>query len=181
MKEIEIKFEVKNIRTFRSKLKKAKAKLAVPRHFEDNWIFDTEDDKHWKNNCMIRLRKANKTLLTFKGNLEFDRAKDELYREADEHEIEVSDFDTAVKILELLGFKRKKIYQKYREIWKLNNTKICIDELPFGKYIEIEGSKANIEKTIKCLGFDSTARLTKTYQEIWKKFDKFKGKDIIFK
>jgi adenylate cyclase class 2 len=37
------------------------------------------------------------------------------------------------------------VYEKRRETWRLERTEIVIDELPFGLFMEIEGSVQDIE------------------------------------
>ena len=54
--------------------------------------------------------------------------------------IEVSDFDTTHHILEAIGFHRAQIYEKHRETYEMASVEICLDHLPFGYFIEIEGA-----------------------------------------
>ena len=48
-------------------------------------------------------------------------------------------------ILDALGFMPAMIYEKRRETWRLGATEVVIDELPFGLFMEIEGTERNIE------------------------------------
>ena len=62
--------------------------------------------------------------------------------------------------------------EKYRINIKYMNIKLCIDELPFGIYLEIEGTRNKIEMVSNELGFNSKDRILETYWEI---FDNFKN------
>jgi len=70
--------------------------------------------------------------------------------------LEIDDFDEAKRFLELIGCEQKAYQETKRELWKLDNVEITIDEWPFLEpFIEIEGSS---EKEVKAvsekLGFD---------------------------
>lgn len=59
-------------------------------------------------------------------------------------EVEVSDFPTMKLILESLGYHKEQTYEKWRETFTLNDTMLCIDKMPYGNFLEIEGKKENI-------------------------------------
>ncbi|MFW5799368.1 MAG: class IV adenylate cyclase [Spirochaetota bacterium] len=110
--------------------------------FENNLIFDNEENKMYNNDLLLRLRKTgDKNILTFKGK----KIDDDTYKIREEVEIEVSDFDKLKRIFEHMGYQVKLIYQKYRRTFILKKTFITIDKLPFGNYIEIEGIKEDID------------------------------------
>lgn len=48
-------------------------------------------------------------------------------------------------ILDALGFTPAVVYEKRRETWALGKTEIVIDELPFGLFMEIEGTEQGIQ------------------------------------
>lgn len=92
----------------------------------------------------IRLRQnGNKVELTIKYiyNVEKEYNIDDVK----EIEINVSDFETANKIIEEMGYFRKKLVEKKRISYELSGNKIEIDEWPLiPPYVEIEGN--NVEK-----------------------------------
>lgn len=64
-----------------------------------------------------------------------------------EHEIIVSSYQDAIKLMKLLGLKHKRTDEKFRRRYKLENTFIDIDTWPnIPSYIEIE---AKTERDIK--------------------------------
>ncbi len=71
------------------------------------------------------------------------------------HQIEfetiVSDVEATEHIIEKLGYKLSVVYEKHRKAWHLSNVEVVLDELPFGYYMEIEGSMKDILKVEKLL------------------------------
>lgn len=103
----------------------------------------------------IRLRQnGDKVELTVKYI--YNTNKDYNIDEVKEIEINVNDFDTANQLIEELGYISKKLVEKKRTSYKLNDLCIEIDEWPLiPPYIEIEGKdEEEIYKTAFKLGFD---------------------------
>jgi adenylate cyclase, class 2 len=63
-----------------------------------------------------------------------------------EDETRVEDPDAMELILDALGFAPALVYEKRRETWRLAEAEIVIDELPFGLFMEIEGSEKDIRE-----------------------------------
>src|SRR6266550_5874684 len=61
-----------------------------------------------------------------------------------EDETQVDDPEAMELILEALGFTRALVYEKRRDTWRLGKIEIVIDELPFGLFMEIEGTEQGI-------------------------------------
>lgn len=102
----------------------------------------------------IRLRKnGEKNELTVKyiynTNSEYD------IEQVKEVEINVSDFEVANKIVEEMGYYRKKLVEKKRTSYVYKNVKIEIDEWPLIEpYIEIEGeTKEEIYNVVNEIGY----------------------------
>ena len=92
---------------------------------------------------VLRLRRiGDRGVLTFKESL--PPRLDMKHRREDE--TRVDDPDAMEAILEALGFTRALVYEKHRETWRLALTEIVIDELPFGLFMEIEGSEKDIRE-----------------------------------
>ena len=150
MKEIELKILNINIEEITKKLLKIGAKkvgenLIIEKHF------DFPDKRISKNKESFRLRKfGSKTELTYKHSL----IKDKNFKIHEETETEVSNYDEMEKIIEKLGLKRVKYKEKKRISFKLEKLKIEIDKYPsIPAYLEIEGSKKEIENLLKRLGY----------------------------
>jgi adenylate cyclase class 2 len=129
--------------------------------FEENLLFDGAALKG--RNCVLRLRRvAGKAILTFKERLPGTSAT----KRQREEETPVQDGDTMQTILADLGYRPKVVYEKKRETWRLGAAEIVIDELPFGLFMEIEGSETEIENTENALAIADLIAETATYPQL---------------
>jgi adenylate cyclase, class 2 len=112
---------------------------------------------------VVRLRRtAEKATLTFKMRIERDSdAKTQI-----EHESEISDPDAVAEILAQLGLEARIVYEKRRETWKLRDAEIVLDELPFGLFMEIEGSITAIKEAEILLGIEDLPAEARTYPSL---------------
>jgi adenylate cyclase class 2 len=97
------------------------------------------------------------------------------FKEREEIEVEVSDFNKAREILESLGYETWWVYEKHRTNFSLGSTTTSLDQLPFGTFMEIEGSEGGIRAAIAKLGLDPKKGMTKTYLELYLDYCKEKG------
>lgn len=171
IKEIEIKFKIANPDSIRKKLKKAGAKF-FGETFEKTIRFDTKNKQLEKHGKFLRVRSGFKNTITFKRKLS---KTDKKFKEREEIEFEISDPKGMEIILEKMGFSKKLIMEKYREKWQWGSAEVVIDKLPFGNFIEVEGSKKEIQKTIKALNLRFIDSLTATYWDLWEDYRKEKG------
>lgn len=107
-----------------------------------------------EKNAFVRVRdEGHRVTMTYKqfDQLSVDGAK--------EIEIVVSDFDSAVQLLEAAGLPAQSFQESKRETWQLGDVEIVLDEWPWLKpYIEIEArSEALVRHAAEQLGFDWTA------------------------
>ncbi|MFU8772671.1 MAG: class IV adenylate cyclase [Anaerolineales bacterium] len=170
--EIEVKFYVKDIEALKYRLQVLGARPRQARTSEINYRFDTSTGRLTRNKQVLRLRKDNHSRLTYKSP-----SRDEggaLSRQ--EIEITVSDFDAAVELLQALGYKVSLIYEKFRTIYSLNQVLICVDELPLGHFIEIEGSSSDdIRAMSHRLGLNWETRLSKSYSALFEHVQKIQS------
>ena len=125
--------------------------------------------------ALLRLRKtADKTLLTYKEKL----GNDADFKRKIEFETVVSDVDATESIIEKLGYKLSVVYEKHRKAWHLGNVEIVLDELPFGYYMEIEGSIEDIEKMEKKLGVRDLEPEPRGYSRLTAKYGKEKKNGV---
>ena len=70
--------------------------------------------------------------------------------------LQVDNFEEAVKFLEAIGCQRKSYQETKRELWALDEVEIAIDEWPFLEpYVEVEGkSEASVREVSAKLNFD---------------------------
>jgi len=120
----------------------------------------------------LRLRKVGDfTVLTYKEKVKNDTgAKQKI-----EYETAVSDVDATERIIELLGYKLTAVYEKRRKYWHLDGVEVVLDELPFGLFMEIEGTIEAIESAEKKLGLQELEREPRGYPRLTVKYGKMNG------
>ena len=163
--ETEVKFYIPNIKSIRSTILDLGAD-SKGRAFETNLRYENKNNDLIKSKSLLRLRKDTKTTLTFKSRLENE---DNEFKSLRELEVEVSDFNRMKLILKALGFHKEQIYEKYRETLILNGTTLCIDTMPFGNFLEIEGEKQAITALAKKIGLDWSKRIILNYLELFER------------
>lgn len=167
--EIESKYYVRDLAAIEAKLKLLGAVCVSERAFEYNLRFDDQRGSLRPQGRVLRLRKSDDIRLTYKGAGE--RVGGALVRK--EIEIVVSDFDATQQLLEQLGYRVAAVYEKYRSMYKFETFLITLDELPYGKFIEIEGENPEkISEFTKKLGLNPQASIPNSYQGL---FDQLKA------
>lgn len=157
--EIEKKYSLRQeqVDGLRERLRDAKAEFQSKTH-EENVIYGggVLDQK----GAILRIRKTeNRQLLTYKRRIENSSdAKRQI-----EHESEFTDVSGVEEILSELGFAPRLIYEKRRETWHFRSVEVVIDELPFGWFIEVEGSITAIKEAELLLDLDDFETVHETY------------------
>jgi adenylate cyclase class 2 len=159
--EIEVKFLVENLATIRRRLEQTGGMLQKQRTYERNIRFDTPWQGLMLQGKLLRLRQDTVARITFKGEPEETRPSEARIRE--EIEMEVEDFDTAVAILEKVGFEQQQVYEKYRETFQLDHVEVVLDEMPFGHFVELEGGEQDIRSAADRLGLEWEKRILANY------------------
>ncbi len=163
MLECEVKFFLASPERLRDRLRQAGA-LPTGNAFETNYRYDRTGDPLLARQCLLRLRRDRRNLLTYKKP---DPSGGRQFKTYDELEIEVSDFATTDQILEALGFHRAQVYEKRRETYEMASVEICLDHLPFGHFIEIEGAADRLPSVAVSLGLAWQARILANYLQIF--------------
>ena len=141
--------------------------------FEENVLYDGAGLKG--RNCVLRLRRIDgRAILTYKERLQSSSAT----KHQREEETAVQDADAIHTILEALGYRPKAIYEKKRQTWRLGAVEIVLDKLPFGLFMEIEGSEEEIEATEESLAIEDLQAELQTYPQLTLEHGKASG-DII--
>lgn len=173
--EIELKFYISNPSGLRGRLQDLGGACIVERTFEQNMRYETSDGRLLKNNCLLRLRKDRGTTLTFKSP---PPATDDRFKIHRELEVRVSDFEAMEAILNALGYTRCQTYEKWRETWQLDDATLCMDTMPFGRFLEIEGSPETIMRIVHALGLCWEQRILSSYLGIFEILRKKEGLDF---
>lgn len=84
----------------------------------------------------------------------------------EESEVIVDNVDTMEAILTGLGYSITARYEKVREVWNLHHTELALDIVPFGEYMEVEGSVATIDQVARLVGIDTAEQSTLSYHRL---------------
>ena len=126
--------------------------------FEENTLYG--GDLLDVGRCVLRLRRVgDNAILTYKERYPSSSS----IKQQREEETHVSDADAMETILDALGFAPALIYEKRRATWRLGETEIALDELPFGLFMEIEGTEADIRKVERRLAIKGLRAEPATY------------------
>ena len=166
--EVEIKFEITDLKATARRLRANGFRLRTKRTHETNVLFDLSDASLRRQGEVLRLRRyGDKWLLTHKG-----RPTDSRYKRRAEIETEVSDGEALGRIFTILGLVESFRYEKFRTAWTDGKGEVVIDETPIGNIGEIEGPPGWIDATAKKLGVLPADYSTKSYAELffdWKR------------
>ena len=165
--EIEAKIKVESLAEIAVRLESLGAKLGHDLSQADTY-FDDAAQTLLSSDCGLRLRKqlageAQKLLLTYKG----PRQKG-AFKSRPEIEIEVSDFEPAIELLNALGYKKALVFEKRRQVWRLPDCVVCLDELPLlGSFVEIEAfSEQAVSDTLGKLQLADMGHINESYAHL---------------
>ena len=145
----------------------------VGREFEENTIYS--NDHLRSTSSIVRIRKTDhRAILTFKRRIEnqFD------VKQQIEHETDISNAAAAEAILSELGLTPVLVYEKYRDTWNFRSVEVVIDELPFGDYMEIEGTITAIKEAEILLGIEDLETEHETYPRLTARLGETVGETI---
>jgi adenylate cyclase class 2 len=117
--------------------------------------------------AVLRIRKIDdKSILTYKQRIE--NAAD--VKQQIEYETVVEKAEEMEMIIESLGFEKSLVYEKRRQTWQLRTVEVLLDQLPFGQYMEIEGSVTAIAEAEMLLDIENLAVENETYPHLTQRF-----------
>lgn len=164
--EIEAKFYVRDLDRVRRLLEDMGAVQVQSRVHETNLRFDTPDGQLSRALKVLRLRQDTAAHLTYKGPGDFDQG----VRAREEIEFILDDFEAARRLLEALGYRVSMAYEKYRTVYALDGAHVMLDEMPFGRFVEIEaGSPGAIRSMADALGLDWECRSAEGYTALFRR------------
>ncbi|RQD77711.1 class IV adenylate cyclase [Desulfonatronospira sp. MSAO_Bac3] len=141
-------------------------------YFEENLVLDTGDGRLRSRDELLRIRKGQGGKITLK--LPVDGA-DPSCKQRQEFESGVDNPDEIRIILSHLGFRPCLRYEKFRRICSLGETRICLDILPFGSFVELEGPQESFHGTAIELGLDSHEKTALNYHELHQEYQREHG------
>jgi len=164
--EVEIKFKVDE--SIRERIREI-AKFVCEK-VETDLYFNSPIRDFKKTDEALRVRIDSEGIkITYKGP-----KIDSETKTREEIEIKVDSYEKAVELLKKLGFTPFKEIVKRREIYKLEDVTICLDNVKeLGTFLEIEVksdqidyAKNKIFDVARRLGLDPTSSIRKSYLEL---------------
>ena len=146
--ETELKFLDPDFSAIRTLLDR-QGGVYVDRHFERNAVYDDPERSLKERRVLLRVRRAGRNLVTLKYPPDTPCPED--VKVLEELQTEVADPDILEAMLRKLGFEPAFRYEKVREKWRFMDCVICLDTLPFGDFLEIEGERGDIMRAAEAL------------------------------
>jgi len=167
-KEIEIKFQVRDLKDLARKLRTSGFRIQTKRTHEMNVLYDLPNGKLRRRGEVLRIRKyGQQWTVTHKSKGEAAR-----HKSRNETETAVANGEALAAIFKKMGFVPSFVYEKFRTEWTDGKGNVVVDETPIGNIAEIEGSASWIDKTAKKLGVAPADYSTKSYVQLfmdWKR------------
>lgn len=179
-REIEIKFQVDDLRALSRKLRASGFQMKTKRTHEMNTLFDLPGQVLRKRKELLRLRSYGSSWkITHKSGGKAARHSSRI-----ELETGVSDGKKMDAILRALGYAPSFRYEKFRAEWSDCKGQVVVDQTPIGNFCEVEGNSRWIDATAKKLGISRRDYITKNYATLfaeWKQQTHSKASEMTFK
>ncbi len=142
----------------REKLKSVGAVLVKPEVLMKRYVFYLPEG-HDRPGSFARVSdESDKITMSFKIII---RGGSKNIEDQKEICLKIDNFENGVEFLKALDCEEKAYQESKREIWKINETEVCIDEWPFLEpFVEIEGpSEQEVKEVSEKLDFDYSQAL----------------------
>ncbi|WP_461209974.1 class IV adenylate cyclase [Desulfocurvus sp. DL9XJH121] len=161
--ETELKYLDADLDAVRSSLHALGADFQA-RRFETNEVFDDAKKSLSGRGVLVRLRSDGRNILTLKQPP--DEPVPQGVKAMLEEETQVDDPWAVRALFTALGLRRAFSYEKLREEWEYGGCHICLDHLPFGDFVEIEGEPEALRAAARDLGLDALETSTANYHQL---------------
>lgn len=137
---------------------------ATPAQSESTVLWDRHGELRASGSALRLRRYAGQTRLTWKG----PRVPDPILKIRPEVETGVEDGAALEGILRALGFEPVMALEKVRAVWTRKELVACLDETPFGCYLELEGEPQAIRAAMEGLGLAQDRAEPRSYPELYR-------------
>ena len=169
--EIEVKFALRDRAELVRRLHEIGATRLYPETFEDNIVLDRRGELRTKG-ALLRVRKFGKySLVTYKGPMSIEGG----IKSREEVQTGIESFELAIQLFDSLGYKPMFRYQKFREVWRVQDVEVVLDRTPIGEYFEIEGAVDVIREVAAQLGMNMEHALRQTYADLYRQARRTRG------
>ena len=162
--EIEVKFFVPRPDGLRRRIV-ALGATSDGRVLESNELFDDPCRSLTARGELLRLRQDTACRLTYKQPAE---GRHDQFKVLREQETVVADARVMRSVFAALGLVPILVYEKWRETFRLGKAHLCLDQMPFGHFLEIEGQRDEIRGLAADLGLPWPRRIVCNYHQLFK-------------
>lgn len=135
----------------------------IPAQPEVSLLWDRNGELRAAGSALRTRRFAGTFRLTWKG----PKVPDALLKIRPEHETGIEDGEALEAILRALGYTPVMRMEKVRAVWERPELEACLDETPFGCYLELEGDAQAIRAAMEGLGLAPDRAETRSYPELY--------------
>jgi adenylate cyclase class 2 len=146
--EVEIKLAIPGLEGFPARLEAAGFRLVSPQGPETSVLWDRDGQLRSQGSALRVRRYDGAVTLTWKG----PRVDDPVLKIRPEQETAVADGEAMEAILRALGYAPALTMVKSRAVWVRGELEACLDQAPFGCYLELEGTREAIQGALGELG-----------------------------
>ena len=164
--EIEIKLPVPSLEPLRLSLQAAGFRESHPQAAETSVLWDRDGLLRAQGSALRLRRYGAEAVLTWKG----PRVEDPRLKIRPELETGVADYEAMAAILDALGYAPALAMEKSRSKWRRGELEACLDQAPFGCFIELEGSREDIQQALVDLGLENQPVETRSYPALYLAF-----------
>ena len=161
--EIEIKLRIPSTGWMGPKLLAAGFNPAHPAAVEANELWDRLGELRAGDSALRLRRYGEQATLTWKG----PKVADPHLKLRPEVETRVADPEAMEGILRALGFAPALTMVKTRSIWTRGELEACLDETPFGCFLELEGAREAIAEAMAELDLGSDLVEPRSYADLY--------------
>ena len=165
--EIELKLRIPATGPFRPLLEALGFHEVTPLQSEEvSVLWDRKNELRAAGSALRTRGFAGRTRLTWKG----PKVPDALLKIRPEHETGIEDSAALEAILRALGFEPVMRMEKRRAVWERPELEACLDETPFGCYLELEGDPQAIRAAMEGLGLAADCAEPRSYPELYQAY-----------
>ena len=161
--ETELKLRIPGTGPLRPLLAALGFREAHPAQRETSVLWDRGGELRAAGSALRTRRYAGAFRLTWKG----PKVPDPILKIRPEHETGVEDGEALEAILRALGFEPVLRMEKVRAVWQRAELEACLDEAPFGCYLELEGDPQAIRAAMEGLGLAPDRAEPRSYPELY--------------
>jgi adenylate cyclase class 2 len=161
--ETELKLCIPATAPFRPRLEALGFHEVTPLQREVSVLWDRNGELRSAGSALRTRAYAGLARLTWKG----PKVPDAILKIRPELETGIEALEALEGILRALGFKPVMRMEKLRAVWEGTGLEACLDETPFGCYLELEGAPQAIHAAMAGLGLSADCAEPRSYPELF--------------